>query len=132
MLYELIKEGYGEKQELNCAEKIIYGANEAYDLKIDEASLGLARGFGGGMTIGSTCGALTGGIMALSKRLTDLDMEKKELYSVIEEFLNEYEKRMGTIYCKELKEKYHIDDGGCGDIILEAAKLLDEMMEKYK
>lgn len=30
MLAELIKSGYGNEEGLNCAEKILYGANEKF------------------------------------------------------------------------------------------------------
>ena len=52
--------------DLNCAEKILYAANEAYGLGLDPRALRLAAGFGGGLGCGLTCGALSGGAMALS------------------------------------------------------------------
>ena len=51
MLAELIKNGFGEKEDLNCAEKILWGANNAYNLGLDREALKLASGFGGGMAI---------------------------------------------------------------------------------
>lgn len=132
MLYDLIKNDYGKEEELNCAEKIIHGANQAYDLGLSPESLKVAKGFGGGMGIGSTCGALTGGIMAISKKFAGSNLGKEEFYAIIQDYLNEYEARMGSIYCKELKEKYVIDDdSNCDQIIEESAKLLDEIINKY-
>lgn len=65
MVADLIKKGYGEKENLNCAEKILYASNEAYNLGLDKKALKLSAGFGGGMAIESVCGALTGAIMVL-------------------------------------------------------------------
>jgi hypothetical protein len=35
MLKELIQEGYGVKEDLNCAETILYVANQAYHLGLN-------------------------------------------------------------------------------------------------
>jgi len=48
-LYEYLSSGFGKAEDLNCAEKILYGANEIYDLGIDKNDLKMAAGFGGGM-----------------------------------------------------------------------------------
>ena len=47
MLYELLQNGYGKDHDWNCAEKILYGANEAYHLGLDRNAFKLAAGFGG-------------------------------------------------------------------------------------
>lgn len=49
MLKELIQEGYGVKEDLNCAETILYAANRVYHLDLNSDSLKLAAAFGGGM-----------------------------------------------------------------------------------
>lgn len=49
MLSDLIKNGFGEEEDLNCAEKILYAANREYNLGLDKSALKLAAGFGGGM-----------------------------------------------------------------------------------
>ena len=51
MLKELLETGYGVKEDLNCAEKILYGANRAYQLGFDRDDLKVAAGFGGGMAL---------------------------------------------------------------------------------
>ena len=37
MLSELIKNGFGEQEGLNCAEKMLHGANIAYKLGLDKS-----------------------------------------------------------------------------------------------
>ena len=66
MLLSLLQKGFGNDTDLNCAEKILYGASWAYNLKLSPEALKLAAGFGGGMGVESTCGAITGGVMVLS------------------------------------------------------------------
>ena len=48
MLLALLQKGFGNDTDLNCAEKMLYGANWAYDLKLPPEALKLAAGFGGG------------------------------------------------------------------------------------
>src|SRR5690554_169748 len=66
MLKELIESGFGNEEDYNCAEKILYGANKVYNLGLDKKALKLSAGFGGGMGIESVCGALTAAVMVLS------------------------------------------------------------------
>ena len=86
MLNDLIKQGFGEAEDYNCAEKILYGANQAYNLGLDQKALKVSAGFGGGMGLSLVCGALTGAIMVLgvmfvkekaheSTRIKDLTQE---------------------------------------------------------
>ena len=65
MLLKLLQDGFGSAMDLNCAEKILYGANWAYNMKLPAEALKLAAGFGGGMGIESSCGVITGGVMVL-------------------------------------------------------------------
>ena len=53
-----------EKSHYNCAQAVVtvFAEDLHYD---EEAAFKSAAAFGGGMRIGSVCGAITGGIMAL-------------------------------------------------------------------
>jgi C_GCAxxG_C_C family probable redox protein len=65
---KLIEEGFFSDADLNCAETILHAANEVYGWNLSHDALLLAAGFGGG--VGGQeflCGALLGGVMALSK-----------------------------------------------------------------
>ena len=66
MLLELLQKGYGKAMNLNCAEKILYGANWAYNMQLPPQALKIAAGFGGGMGAGAACGVVTGACMVLS------------------------------------------------------------------
>ena len=48
-LYEYLYSGFGKAEDLNCAEKMLYGANKVYELGINRNDLKLAAGFGGGV-----------------------------------------------------------------------------------
>ena len=49
MLKELIQDGYGIKEDLNCVEAILYAANQVYHLDLNSDSLKMAAAFGGSM-----------------------------------------------------------------------------------
>ncbi len=130
-LYKIIDEGFGESEDFNCAEKILYGANKAYNLGLTKDSLKLSAGFGGGMGIESSCGALTAGVMVLSNlyvnKVAHEDTKIKEKSS---EYLNEFIKQMSSINCYKLKEKYRTEERKCKDVILKSAEILDSIISK--
>lgn len=131
MLYDLIMNDFGEKEDYNCAEKILYGANEAYDLGLSKDALKISAAFGGGMGIESVCGALTGAVMALSsKYVKDIAHEDEKIKELTKELFAKYEEEMNSINCKELKTKYKREDIGCKNVILAAAKILDNIVEE--
>ncbi|MEW9125165.1 MAG: C-GCAxxG-C-C family (seleno)protein, partial [Thermotaleaceae bacterium] len=117
--------------DLNCAEKILYGANQAYKLGLDEESLRLAAGFGGGMGIESTCGALTASVMVLSKLFVENVAHKStKIKALTKELLDEYRGLMGDIDCKPLKASYRTEDIGCDKVIIAAAEVLDRIVTR--
>lgn len=131
MLYDLIMDDFGEKEDYNCAEKILYGANEAYGLGLSKDALKLSAAFGGGMGIESVCGALTGAVMALSsKYVKDIAHEDEKIKELSKKLFEEYESEMGSINCKKLKVKYRKEDIGCKNVILAAAKILDNIVKE--
>jgi C_GCAxxG_C_C family probable redox protein len=131
MLADLIKNGYGKDMDLNCAETILYGANEAYGLGLDKESLKLAAGFGGGMGIEDVCGALTGAIMVLGKLFVkDRAHESTKIKELTNELFEKYKQEMGYIDCAPLKEKYRNEEIKCSIVILKAAEILDKIVER--
>lgn len=131
MLTDILKNGLISEKRYNCAEKIIIGANQAYGLGLDENALKLSGGFGGGMQTGATCGALCGGMMALSALYSDdYAHQSAQLKPLVKEFLDKYNTKMQSTECRTLKPKFGDPDKGCYDIILEAAKILDEIVKR--
>lgn len=133
MLYDLIKNDFGNEEDYNCSEKIFYGANIAYDLGLNKEALKLSAGFGGGMGIESVCGALTASIMVInSKYVKNIAHEDGKVKKLSKKLFEDYEKEMESIICKDLKTKYRKDDIGCKYVILEAAKILDEIVAENR
>jgi C_GCAxxG_C_C family probable redox protein len=131
-LSDLVDSGYGEACDLNCAETVLWGANQVYDLGLGKTALHLASGFGGGMGIESTCGALTGAVMVISRLYTrDRAHESPQVKELCERFLGSYLERMGSIDCAPLKEKYRTEQLKCRVVVREAAHLLEELIAAH-
>ena len=90
----------------NCAQTVFYRFSDDLGIQRDLA-LRVAAGFGGGMgRKQEVCGALSGGIMALSLRYgkgeQDTETGNDLLYLKVREFIDEFEKRFGSSNCKVL------------------------------
>lgn len=130
MLTELIASGFGEKEDLNCAEKILHAANIAYDMQLDKNALRLASGFGGGMGIESTCGALAASVMVLGHLfIKERAHESGRIKELTSEFLDRYRTAMGAIDCSNLKATHRTEQEKCRPVILKAAEILDDIIK---
>lgn len=94
---EFHKEGY------NCAESIIKAVNEDTNLDIP---MSIASPFGGGMSVGGTCGAITGTLMAIGALKGRNSSDEKNNTRVLSKgIINKVKEKFGTIECIELKRK---------------------------
>lgn len=133
MLSELIQQGFGKAEDYNCAEKILYGSNQAYDLGLEPKAMKVSAGFGGGMGAGLVCGALTGAIMALSVMFVkEKAHESTRIKDLTQELLNAYTKEMGEINCEPLKLRYRTPETKCNQVIITAAQILDRIVERER
>lgn len=130
-LYEYLSSDALAGMDLNCAEKILYGANAAYDLGLDKSALKLSAGFGGGMGVEDACGIFTGGVMVLSHLFVkDRGHEGPRIKALTGEWFARMNEVFSSTNCAALKEKYRTPERGCADLILEGAKLLDEIIQR--
>lgn len=90
----------------NCAQSVVCAMAPAIDLDADGAFV-LAEGFGagmGGMT--ETCGAISGGIMALGQAVSsgfDAPGSKGATYRLARAYCESFRSRNGSTVCRELK-----------------------------
>jgi C_GCAxxG_C_C family probable redox protein len=111
---EFRKEGY------NCAESVLKAFNEDTGLDIPVA---IASPFGGGMTVGSTCGAITGTLMAVGAlKGRNTSEEKNNSRTLTKEIITKVKEKYGTLECIELKKK----GVTCDEIIEYTYSILDE------
>lgn len=113
---------------VNCCEHMVISGHEVYGYPLSETMIKMAKGFGGGMKIGTTCGALTGGVMVLG--LLFEDHEKFD--EIVEAFLVDFKRSYKTLDCQPLKTAYRQEDKGWQPVIIMAARVLDSVISKYR
>lgn len=125
----LVADNYMHRHDYNCAETMLRAGNEAYDLRLDERALRVASPFGGGMGRESTCGALTGALMALAAlRASDVAHRDARLAALREELVSRFEARFGSLDCAEIKARYRDPELGCQLVVAQAAKIVEEVL----
>ena len=121
-------------QNFTCAETVFAAANEAWELNLPEEARKMMGGFGGGMSYGSVCGAISGGVAALSAKYNGKNgHESPIMRTICREFMERVDKEMGNLNCKVLREQSASKDKSfrCLPTIEKIVAILDEIYEKY-
>ncbi|MBA7569438.1 MAG: hypothetical protein GH159_04505 [Dehalococcoidia bacterium] len=101
---ELAVGGFGKG--FNCCQSVLSAYGPRFGLDRDLA-LKLASGFGGGIGhLGETCGVVTSAIMVIGLKhggtlAGDADSQEKT-FSLVNQFLERFKARHGSIRCREL------------------------------
>lgn len=128
----------------NCSQAVLGSYSEEFGLDCERA-FKVATGFGGGMRMGETCGAVTGAFMVLGLKYgntTARDRQAKEkTYEMIIEFTNRFKAQNGSVVCRELLgcdistqegQKKARDEGlfsdVCPEMVKNAVEILEEML----
>lgn len=111
----------------NCAQATFTPFAEAKGMSSEEA-LGVTACFGSGMNMGSVCGAVTGGLMALG-------LSGKGDRETCQAFCRKIrENHDGLVNCKDLlrvmAEKGENRKTHCDGMVFEAVKLVEEILSK--
>ncbi|MBN2656359.1 MAG: C_GCAxxG_C_C family protein [Spirochaetales bacterium] len=133
MVSELIESGFGDKdrEDFSCSERILYGANEVYNLGLDKESLKMSAGLSGGIYSRRSCGAVTASAMVLAKLFVkDRAHEGDYHRDLISEFVNRYEEELGSSVCQPLLDRYRTEEEGCRKVIIAAARILDDIVNR--
>lgn len=92
------------RQGFNCSQAVLAVFAKNLGLSIDAANK-IACAFGGGMRIGSTCGAVTGALMAIGlkhgKATADDNAARDKTYMLAKEFQNRFSALKGSVYCRD-------------------------------
>ena len=130
--HELQYDGQQELFHYNCAQAILYGANEYYNLNLDAKALKLITPFGGGMCTGNTCGMLAGGIAVIGVLFAeDMPTQNLKMKEVTRYWIEQFEREFQHINCSQIKAINVKNNEGCANLILRAADLLESVIEKY-
>jgi C_GCAxxG_C_C family probable redox protein len=135
------------QQGYNCAQALLAAYAEQFGLD-RETALKIACGFGGGMHIGQTCGAVTGAFMVIGLKygaaVPDMNA-RKNTYELVQKFTEKFKARNGSVSCRELlgcdvstpqgiktaKER-GLFSSICPKIIQDSAEILEEILRQQK
>lgn len=130
----------------NCSQAVLSSYSEQFGLDCEKA-FKVATGFGGGMRMGDTCGAVTGAFMVLGLKYGNTTAEDKKgkanTYKKVEEYTKRFKARNDYIMCRELlgcdlstpEGMKEAQDKGlfssiCPGMVREAVEILEEMMNE--
>ena len=142
---EKVKQAVGKfRKGFNCSQAVLSSYSEQFGLDCNKAYK-IATGFGGGMRMGETCGAVTGAYMVLGLKYgntTEKDKESKaKTYKMVEEHTSRFKARNGSVICRELlgcdisthKGRKEVEDKGlfstvCPELVQDATQILEEIL----
>jgi len=109
-----------------------------------QTAVRLSSGFGGGMGLGSVCGAVTGAIMAIGLKYGGVDPKAKgQSAKLVREFTDRFKAQHRSLNCRDLlgcdlstpegrqtaKDK-NLYATVCNGIVRDAAKILSELLRE--
>lgn len=112
-----------------------------------ETALRVASAFGGGMgRRGETCGAVTGAFMVIGLKCgrsgTDDQEAKETAYTLVNEFVDEFESRNGSVICRELlgcdigtaeglelTRQMNLRTTRCAGFVRDAGEIIEQILE---
>jgi len=126
-----------------CSQAILVAYGDPLGLP-RKTAMRIAAGFGGGMRLGETCGAVTGAFMVLGLRHTSESCDKAEgradVYARVVEFAKSFQRQNGSIVCRELlgcdistpegmkqAQERNLFKTTCVKMVEDAAVILEEM-----
>ncbi|MFO8001697.1 MAG: C-GCAxxG-C-C family protein [Marinilabilia sp.] len=139
---ELFDKGY------NCAQSMVYAYGKDF-FENGGPVMKVASGFGGGISsMGETCGAVSGSLMALGLHFgpeNEGDKEQKEkLKEITGEFLATFEEKHGSLKCRDLLgadisspegvrfiRENGVIDKICPAMIQSASEIMDACIRKH-
>jgi C_GCAxxG_C_C family probable redox protein len=132
------------KKGFNCSQAVLGSYSEQFGLDCSHA-FKLAAGFGGGMRMGQTCGAVTGAFMVLGLKYGSAaakdQRSKAKTNEKISEYISRFKARNGSLLCKELlgcdisrsegmkkAQKKGLFDSVCPKMVQDAAEILEDLL----
>lgn len=125
---------YAQQRHLyhyNCAQAMLHGANDYYQLELDPKTMKMIVPFGGGMCTGSTCGMLTGGTAVIGVLFAEeMPTDNLKMKEVTQYWIEQFAKEFGDENCSFIKEnRPKEEEENCRNLILKAADVLEGVIE---
>ncbi len=131
MSFDNLIEKYYALQDYNCAETLLHAANEYYALNLNEEDMRMMAGFGGGMFVGATCGALVGSVAAISKMVVETKAhETKNIKSIISTCVQNFTDTFSSMDCSQIKPVFHTQETKCLQTCLLAGQALQKTIKE--
>ena len=119
------------EQGYNCAESLVYGANAAWHLNLDENACHLMAGLGGGLQVGDVCGALTGAVCALGCLIVKTKAHDcAELKPLTQAVVEQVRQRLGSLRCEEIKPRLFQPERRCAATVENCADILEAVLRE--
>ncbi len=132
------------KQGYNCAQSVMLAFADRLGLP-EERVAALAKPMGAGLgRLREMCGAVSGGAMCLG--LIYSDVERREMYTLVQDFAKRFQAENGSYNCGELltgagvrpenlptpeeRTEAYYRKRPCADLVYSAARILEEMTEE--
>ena len=129
-----------------CSQAVLGHYCQLFDLDRTTA-IKLAAGFGAGMQMAKTCGAVTGAYMVLGLKFgseeSGTSEGRREVYRAVVEFTRKFEQRNGTTDCRDLlgcdlstaegsrlAKEQKLFTTVCPRFVKDASELLDEIIDR--
>ena len=120
-------------EETNCAETMFRSTLRSRGVEEPENGCRMMSGFSGGCSSHRLCGAVIGGIAAVSLLVNQGDDESfDQSKELTEAFINRCEARLGTVNCEEIMEKWRTEEERCFRAVLQVAEEMEETLESYE
>lgn len=133
MLKEIALKYYQKDYDYNCAETILYAADEAYNMNLSKETFKVMAPFGGGLGVEDICGALSGAAAVIGLLFTnERGHESPKVRELTVKLVESFRSKLGTYNCRTLKEEYKTEAERCSTMIAVAAETLEEIIDKER
>ncbi|MHC4478087.1 MAG: C-GCAxxG-C-C family protein [Planctomycetota bacterium] len=136
----LFEEGF------NCSQAVFSAYSERSRLD-NKTAAKIASGFGGGMRMAETCGAVTGALMVIGLKFGAAEpgdtAAKQKTYELVKDFTNRFKARRGSVICRDLlgcdistpegtksAQEKNLFDTLCPKLIADVAEILEQVLSE--
>lgn len=127
-----ISQEYYTNHGFNCSESILHAGNDYYQLGLHDEDMKILSGFGSGMYVGSTCGALVACNAVLSKLIVEekahdhLDALRPAAARLVRNFKNS----LSHSDCAKIKPVHYSKEKKCFETVSLASNVLDQTIRE--
>jgi len=120
-------------EETNCAEALFRAALTARRENVPNECYRMMSGYSGGVSCEDICGAVLGGVAAISYLINQGDEESFERSKeATVAFVELCRQDFNTINCHDIKTVWRTEERRCFQAVEKMAGILEEILQKYR